>query len=262
MRKVKNKAFFPKSGVVSPGESLKSSVVVPLIWVALMWGVHLYGHFSDSILSKWGIYPRTLSGLKGILFAPFLHGDFSHLLNNTYPMLFLGTALFMFYRKASYKVLLWGTLLTGVWVWAGARESFHIGASGVVYVLAAFIFFSGVFAGNKRMMGLSLITVFVYGSMVWGVLPLKAGVSWESHLFGGVAGVLLAYIYRQDAPKRKIYSWELDGDYSPIPEELWNPDYEGSDQKNMNYNSTGSTSFEYSYKPKNQENKNEGKRPK
>lgn len=169
-------------------------------------------------------------------------------------MLFLGTALFMFYRRVAFQVLLLGTVLTGLWVWAGARESFHIGASGVVYVLAAFVFFSGVFTRNKRMMGLSLITVFVYGSMVWGVFPLEDGVSWESHLFGGIAGLLLAFIYRQEGPEKKMYSWDYDGDYSPIPEEIWNPDYDGSDQNSEDQVQNQPTVFVYSYKP-NQSNK-------
>ncbi len=248
MKRVYPKGFY-KSSAPAEAKSLKSSVIIPLGWVIVMWGVHLWSHFTNSVFSKYGIYPRTLSGLKGVLFSPFIHGDWSHLINNTYPMLFLGTGLFMFYRRAAYQVLLFGTVLTGLWVWAGARESFHIGASGVVYVLAAFVFFSGVFTRNKRMMGLSLITVFIYGSMIWGVFPLKDGVSWESHLFGGIAGLLLAFIYRQEGPVKKKYSWDYDGDYSPIPEEIWNPDFDGSDQKNENGNPEQSTVYVYSYKP-------------
>lgn len=262
MTRAYRKSFYETENLTG-AKSLKSSLIFPVIWVAVMWGVHLLAHFTDSIFSKYGVYPRTISGLKGVLFSPFIHGDWSHLINNTYPMLFLGTALFMFYRRVAFKVLLFGTILTGLWVWAGARESFHIGASGVVYVLAAFVFFSGVFTRNKRMMGLSLITVFIYGSMVWGVFPLKDGVSWESHLFGGIAGLLLAFIYRQEGPKKKKYSWDFDGDHSPIPEEIWNPDFDGSDQNSGNKEQNEPTVFVYSYKPKqiSKSKDDEGKSP-
>ena len=229
---------------LSEKQKLFASAFIPVLWVLVMWIVHLYQHFTGTVLSEYGIYPRTLSGLRGIVFSPFLHGDWNHLINNTYPMLFLGTALFMFYRKPAFKVLLFGTLVTGLWVWTGARSSFHIGASGVIYVLAAFIFFSGIFTGNKRMIGLSLITVFVYGSMIWGVFPLERRISWESHLFGGIAGLALAAVYRREGPKKKKYSWEFDGDHSPIPEEIWKHGArENHTEKAQN------TTFVYHYKP-------------
>lgn len=230
--------------------SLIASAIIPVAWVLIMWAVHLYQYFTETNLAGYGIEPRTWSGLRGIIFGPFLHGDWSHLINNTYPMLFLGTGLFFFYRRSALKVLLFGTLVAGLWVWTGARPSFHIGASGVIYVLASFIFFSGIFTRNRRMIGLSLVTVFLYGGMVWGVFPIEERISWESHLFGGVAGLALAAVYRSEGPRKKKYSWDYDGDRSPIPEEIWNPEA----RTRSNEHESEKTTYVYWYQSKDKSN--------
>jgi membrane associated rhomboid family serine protease len=151
-------------------------------------------------LARFGILPRTLIGLRGILFSPFIHGGVNHLLSNSVPLLVLGWFTVYFYPKATGRVVLVSWLATGLWVWSMGRESYHIGASGMVYSLAGFLFFSGLFRRRIALMAVSLIVVFLYGSMWWGVLPLEPGVSWESHLFGGIVGTLMAWWYREVPP--------------------------------------------------------------
>lgn len=191
------------SDKLSTSKHLWQSIVIPVLFVLSMWSVFLVDLSGEYYLETFGIHPRDITGLRGIIFSPFIHGDWEHLVNNTYPMLFLGTAIFYFYRKVAMRVFIYSMMITGIWVWIGARQSFHIGASGMIYSFAAFLFFSGVFNKNLRMMGLSLLIVFFYGSMVWGVLPIQPGVSWESHLFGGIAGLGLAWLYRNEGPKKK-----------------------------------------------------------
>lgn len=200
--------------------TFKSSVIVPLGIVTIMWMVFGWEYFNDISFNSYGILPRDFIGLRGVLFAPFIHGDFGHIINNTYPVLILGTAIFYFYKKSAGAVMLYSTIMTGLWVWAFARSSFHIGASGLIYAWGAFLFLSGVLNKNKRMMGLSLLVVFLYGSLVWGVLPLEDGISWESHLLGAVAGLVLAFVFRKDGPQRKTFKWEEYEEEYEI--EFWN----------------------------------------
>ncbi|MDX1906174.1 MAG: rhomboid family intramembrane serine protease [Bacteroidia bacterium] len=164
----------------------------------------------------WGIYPRSWQGLTGILTAPLVHGDRNHLISNLIPMIVLGGGLRYFYPKLHTPVWVYAWLATGLWVWAGARTSQHIGASGVVYALAFFLFFSGVFRRDVRSLSLALAVALFYGSMVWGVLPVEAGISWESHLFGAISGTFMAWFYRRtDITPRKTYAWEQEPDHSP-----------------------------------------------
>lgn len=200
--------------------TFKRSILIPLGMVVVMWLVFGWEYFTGDSFTRFGISPRDLVGLRGIFLAPFIHGDFKHIVNNTYPILILGTAIFYFYKKSAKMVVLYSVLMTGVWVWAFARPSFHIGASGLIYAWGAFLFLSGVLNKNKRMMGLSLLIVFLYGSLVWGVLPLKDGVSWESHLLGAIAGIVLAMVFRKDGPQRKTFQWEETEEEYEI--EFWN----------------------------------------
>ena len=154
-------------------------------------------------LDGWGVLPRTIEGLQGILLHPFVHGGISHLLNNLTSFFVLSTALFYFYRDVAYKILIFLWLLTGVFLWIIGRESYHIGASGVIYGLAFFIFWGGLLMRNISLMAISLAIVFWYGSMVWDMLPFlpNEAVSWEGHLSGAVAGSLLAVIFRKSCNK-------------------------------------------------------------
>ncbi len=180
---------------------LRTALIPPLLAVGLMWIVFAFDRVFDLDLSRFGITPRELHGLVGILFSPFLHGSLDHLLSNSAPMLVLGWLLVYFYPKAAWRVVVAGWFAEGLWVWAAARgHTVHIGASGIIYALAAFLFVSGFIRKRAALIAVSLIVTFLYGSMWWGMLPLVPHVSWESHLFGGMAGALLAWFYRKVPP--------------------------------------------------------------
>jgi len=183
---------------------------IPLIFVLIMWIVKFIEHYFEMSFYTFGMFPRTISGLKGIIFSAFIHQDFSHLLNNTYPLVILGGMLFYFYKKLGVEIFLWLFFITGFWLWAIGRPNYHIGASGVVYALASFIFFSGLFKKQTKLSAASLLVIFLYGSMIWGILPIYEGVSWEGHLAGLLAGLLIAIVYRNEGPKPKKYQWEID----------------------------------------------------
>lgn len=179
----------------------------PLLLLVCFWLVESAEYVFDVSLHQYGLYPRTWSGMKGILFSPFLHGDWNHIINNSLPFLLLGTAIFYFYRPVAYRVFFWSWVLTGIIVWSIARPSFHIGASGLVYSFAAFVFFSGILRSYYRLTAISLLVVFLYGSMIWGVLPIEEGMSWESHLVGAMVGAALAFRFRRYGPQREKYEW-------------------------------------------------------
>ncbi len=189
---------------------LTGSLAYPLLFLILIWAIKLVEEGFGLRMGFLGIYPLHIRGLPGILFAPLIHGDYSHLFANTGPLLILGTALFYFYRIIAFRLVALAWLMTGLWVWFGGREAWHIGSSGLIYAMASFLFFSGFIRKSVELMALSLIVVFLYGGMVWGIFPLREGVSWESHLMGGIAGFVLAIYYKHEGPQRKKYSWEVE----------------------------------------------------
>lgn len=197
------------------------SILFPLILIGLLWTVESLEYYSGGDFHALGVFPRTLKGLPGIISAPFIHGSWQHLIANSTPLLFLTMGLIYFYRPIALKVWLAIHLITGFWVWAAARQVWHIGISGLVYGLAFFLFFSGVFRKDIRAIAISLIVAFFYGSMVWGILPVKEGMSWESHLFGAIAGILTAFHYRKrQLPfRKKSYTWEDQPDWPD--HDLW-----------------------------------------
>ncbi|MFC4219262.1 rhomboid family intramembrane serine protease [Flagellimonas marina] len=173
------------------------------IWTVFWVEVKLGINFND-----YGIYPRRLSGLRGVAFSPFIHGSVEHLYNNTIPLAILTAFLVYFYQAAAFRVYVFGILISGLLTWLIARPSYHIGASGVIYVLASFIFFKGVFAKHFRLVALSLVVVFIYGSMLWYIFPVKENISWEGHLAGFITGFLLALAIKVKVPVEKKYDWE------------------------------------------------------
>jgi membrane associated rhomboid family serine protease len=195
-----------------------------LALVAAFWLVKWLEIQSGYLLTEYGVLPRTWSGLKGVITSPFIHGDMKHLISNSLPLLVLLSGLFYFYKAMAYRVFAGIFFLGGIWLWIGGRESYHIGASGLVYGLTTFLFLSGVVRREARLMALSLLVVFLYGGMVWGVFPLFKGISWEAHLFGAFAGILFAIVYRKEGPQRKIYEWEKEGndyDVDDGPDAYW-----------------------------------------
>lgn len=198
-----------------------SPVVIgfPLYFVLVLWIVYWVEVNYNLYFNKYGIYPRTITGLRGIVFSPFIHSGLKHLFNNSVPLFILLTALFYFYRKIAYKILLYGIVFSGLLTWVIARDANHIGASGIVYLLFSFILFSGIFRKYNRLIAVSLIVIFLYGSMIWYILPIKEEISWEGHLSGFIFGLLFAFIYRKHGPQKVKYYWEEDG-YEETIEEL------------------------------------------
>ena len=197
-------------------KKLLLSIIIPGIFVFTMWMVKICELLFDFDLSRLGIYPLTVKGLSGIFISPFIHADFEHLFDNSLPLFFLAAAVFYFYSEVAIKVFGWTYILTGVLVWLAGREGYHIGASGLVYGLTSFLFFSGIIRRYYRLIALSLLIVFLYGSMVWGMLPeFYKNVSWESHMLGFFSGIVLSVWFRNEGPQRPVYEWmDEEGDTS------------------------------------------------
>lgn len=187
------------------------SINWPLRLVLLLWLVHLVQVILPVDFAWLGIYPQRVFGLKGIFFAPLIHADWGHLLSNTPPLFVLSAIILYFYRSVAVPSFVMIYLLTGLAVWLFGRPVFHIGASGVIYGLVAFVFWNGIFRRNLKSIVLALIIVFYYGSLVMGILPGQEGISWESHLLGALAGIFTSFWFRtsleQDEQPKK-YSWE------------------------------------------------------
>lgn len=186
-----------------------SVVAWPLYSILLIWTVFWFEvKFED--LTDYGIFPRTFSGLRGIVFSPFLHGSLEHLYNNTIPLFLLIAAMRYFYRDQALRILGYGILLSGFITWLIARPAYHIGASGLIYVLVSFIFFKGIQTGYYRLVALSLLIIMLYGGMIWYVFPgADEGVSWEGHLAGLVTGFLFSVMFKTpDYKKQIMYEWE------------------------------------------------------
>ncbi len=187
-----------------------SVVAWPLYFVLILWVVYWVEVRFNIYLNDFGIYPRTLIGLRGIVFSPFLHGSLEHIYNNSVALLVLIAALRYFYRRQALEVIVYGILLSGFFTWLIGRESYHIGASGLIYVIVSFIFFKGIQTGYYRLVALSLMVVVLYGGMVWYIFPdIEEGISWEGHLGGFATGLLFAKIYKTPEFKTPIiYDWQ------------------------------------------------------
>jgi membrane associated rhomboid family serine protease len=186
---------------------------IALGFVALIWLIGLLNWGFDLGLERFGVRPRQLAGLPGILLAPLLHGGFPHLFANSLPLLVLGTVMLHLYPNSALKVIPTVYLGSGVAVWLFARGSDHIGASGLVYGLVTYIFVAGLIRRDKRAIAASLLVSFLYGTLAWGVLPIQPGVSWETHLAAALIGLALAIALRRlDIPPRKRYAWEDEDD--------------------------------------------------
>jgi len=175
----------------------RASIFYTMTFVGILWLVRITESLLSFDLGVLGIHPRSLAGTVGILTGPLVHGDFQHLMSNSLPLIFLGIGVFYFYNKIAKEVFLGIYFFTSFWVWIVARDAYHIGASGIVYGLASFLLFSGFFRKDSRSIAISLIVIFVYGGMAYGLFPLNEGISWESHLLGSLAGLIAAFLYRR-----------------------------------------------------------------
>tara|TARA_B110000196_G_C20926447_1_gene557799 strand:- start:125 stop:796 length:672 start_codon:yes stop_codon:yes gene_type:complete len=194
----------------SEKKEILSILALPFMFLLIMWLVKLIELQFDLSFIKFGVSPQSLKGLKGVFFSPFIHKNLTHLFNNSYPILILGGLLFSVYQKIALQIFVWLFFISGFWLWIIGRPSFHIGASGIIYALASFLFISGIIRKNPRLAAVSLVIIFLYGSMIWGILPTKESISWEGHLSGFAAGILVAIFYRNEGPERKKYQWEID----------------------------------------------------
>ena len=229
-------------------QSVSAAVfLIPFLLVLLMW-ISYWADFTFQLdLYQWGIFPLSLEGLTGIFTAPLIHGDMKHIVNNSIPIFLLGAALYYFYpRKASWVIAI-GWVFSGLLVWFFARENYHVGASGLVYALVGFIFFSGIFLGKGNLLALSLLIIFIYGGLFWGLLPIEEKISHEAHIAGGGVGLVLAIYYRRINPtsyaKAAPNYWEsedLSDEIAKFGENYWQ-EYAKEEQP---------TPVIYHYKPK------------
>ena len=188
------------------------SMVFPGLFVLGFWFVFLIENILDNHFAKYGIFPRTLEGLRGIIFSPFIHGSLEHIFANSVPFFVLSVALFYFYRNLAWRIFWLIYLFSGICVWVGAREAWHIGASGLIYGLGSFLFFSGILRNDVKLLTISIIVVFLYGGMFWGMFPIEPGISRESHLWGAISGFVLSIFYRKHGPQRSHFDWEDEED--------------------------------------------------
>lgn len=190
------------------------SLVVPLLIVVVMWVVKIIEVSLNVDLGRYGVTPHTTHGLIGIFTLPFLHSSWEHLLSNSVPILVLGTALYYCYPTLANRVMLITYLASGLITWCiGHPDTTHVGASALVYGLNLFLITSGFIRGNRMLIVISLIMVFLYGSFIWGMIPSLAipqNISWEGHLSGAIIGVLLAVFLRKEGPQKEVYHWEED----------------------------------------------------
>ncbi len=186
----------------------KEVLLIPIIFIFSIWFIYWVEIQFSLNFTKFGVLPRNLSGLKGVLFSPFIHSDTNHLFNNSVPLFVLISFLVYFYRSVYLKVLLFGGFLSGFLTWVIAREAYHIGASGIVYLVFSFVFFSGIIKKQFQLVAVSLIVIFLYGSMIWYVLPIKDGVSWEGHLSGFLIGFIFSFVFKQKGIIKEQYEFK------------------------------------------------------
>jgi membrane associated rhomboid family serine protease len=226
-------------------------ILYPLLVLMAMWIVYWGEYVAAEDLTSFGIQPRTIKGLFGIMIAPLLHSkiDVNHIVNNSFPIVILFVALLYFYREIALKVFFWIWILSGLgtWIIGIDSKSIHIGMSSVIYGLTVFIFYSGIRSKNKQLQIISLLTVLVYGSLVWGVFPMENHVSWEGHLSGAVSGVILSMVYQDEIKEETRISIKL-------TQKIQSPELKNlKDTYQSNVSTTSNQQSYYSYSIKKKE---------
>ncbi len=188
-----------------------NSLFYPALIVIVMILIKVFENAFNHHLTYLGVLPLKVKGLLGILTYPFIHSDYQHLLSNIVPLFVLWSGLFYFYKGNAFKISLLIYFLPGIWLWFFARgNAYHIGASGVVYALASFHFFSGIIRKQKQLLAFALVVIFSYGSLIWGIFPdffPNKNISWEGHLLGGIAGLVLAIYFRKTGLQKVKKDW-------------------------------------------------------
>ncbi len=169
------------------------SIVPPLRLTFLMWAVFVLQFSYNWNLDFLGVYPRKFTGLLGIFTMPFVHGDVAHIASNTFPLIFLGSALYLFYDKIANRVFMQCFFAPSLLVWIIGRPSYHIGASGLIYGLAFFLISFGIFRKDLKSLLISATVILLYGGLIYGVVPINRYVSWEAHLMGAIVGVASSF---------------------------------------------------------------------
>jgi membrane associated rhomboid family serine protease len=200
--------------------NFRLALKIAFLFLAALWLVFVLDAMFGLRLNRFGLRPGSVPGLIGVLTAPLLHGNLSHIFSNSMSLVVSLTAILYLYPGSSIRVIPMIWLGSGLLAWLIGRPSLHFGASGMIYGLLAYVFFSGILRRDMRSVAVSLLIGFLYGSMIWGVLPIRPHMSWELHLSGGIIGVLLAFFYRKwDRVPVIRYDWEED---DSLPE--WYPD--------------------------------------
>ena len=186
------------------------ALFIPLIIALLMVLTFAFEKGMEFDFHQGGILPRSLKNLWGVFTYIFIHADVGHLINNVLSFIVLSVSLFYFYRLIATEILFLSYISSGLILWFIGRESWHIGASGLIYSLAFFLFFSGLIRKHIPLIAISLIITFLYGSMIWHIFPWQTNdpISWEGHLAGGFTGLILSVIYRRSGPQKPEIVWD------------------------------------------------------
>ncbi len=189
---------------------LISVLLIPTVLVVFMILVFVFEKGMEYDFHSAGIYPRSLKSIAGVFTYIFIHADIKHLLNNIFSFFVLSISLFYFYKPLAIPILIYSNLASGAILWIIGRESWHIGASGLIYAIAFFLFFSGILRKHIPLVAISFVVIFLYGNMVWHVFPWQVNdpISWEGHLSGGFAGLILSVIFRNAGPQKPQKIWD------------------------------------------------------
>lgn len=217
-------------------KNITRAFFLPAMLFILLWCIKGFEFISGISFANFGILPHKPEGLPGIILAPLIHADLNHLFYNSISLLVLMTTIFYFYRPLAFKIVILIWLVTGFCVWLGGRKAYHIGASGLVYGFAAFLFFSGVWRRNIKLLAISLMVIFLYGGLIWGIFPFVPEMSWESHLFGGLTGTIFAFLFANEGTQKEEKTWEEEED---DPNELpyWKVDEYPEDKPEQKHSS-------------------------
>lgn len=208
---------------LSDKKKMYYAVFFPVIICFFVILVFLFERGMGLNFKEGGVFPREPKTLLNIFTMPFIHGDWSHLLNNLVSFFVLCTSLYYFYSEIANKIVVLSVILSGLILWVIGRDSWHIGMSGVIYSFTFFLFFSGIIRKHIPLIAIALIVVFLYGNNVWHLFPWQKmdPVSWEGHLAGAVSGMLLAVVYRKQGPQKPVKIWEEDEESD---DEVWKMD--------------------------------------